>query len=809
MLNSIKPIIKKMPVIKTYVQKLQKANGKAAAVQKENEKLKREISVLTLEMQRARVQAWSYQTREWTKSRKKNAVFCEENPKVSIIILNRNGRHHLEILMKSLQDAEFYDNFEIIVVDNASVDDSVSFLERYHQIFDLTIIQNQENMSFSAANNLAAGAATGDYLLFLNNDTEVTDGWLDELLITAMEKKQAGAVGARLIYPEIPEGCKNAQKSFTIQHDGIGFRDAFRNKTYFVQPYNRKNGTGELKADMDAAECACVTAAVLLVSKEAFEKIGGFDENYLYGYEDVDLCLKLHKAGYHNYCCPACMVFHYEFGTQNQDDPKEVKERRLHNMHVFQGKWQTYLQRRILNEKLDETHVFTEQRLLVAFALEDEANAAVKLFAGALEKTGCEIKYLCRENEKQDWYDVGRETDVLIVLTADYEVCKVKNTKNSLIKTAWVTGEEAGWRSRKAFENYAFILVASEKECGCIKAHDCPGAESFPLPYSKKDAAEAVQTLREILRKHNVQRINRRKIDICGPMPNDETKKFWGDYHYAAAMKKELEKRGYEVDVRPYQRWYDNTDSAYTIVLRGNRPYYPKEEPSQRNIMWNISHPADVPEGEYNRYDFVYFASEKLARRMEGKLKTKCGVLLQCTDPEVMKSDGSRDKKYELLFVGNSRRVYRQVIQDALTLPYKLTIYGRHWDEFPEAQKCVKEAYMPNDQVGQTYRDAKIVLNDHWEDMREAGIVSNRLFDALAAEAFVISDYMPEIEELFEETIVTYKDRREFAEIVDYYMNHPDEAQKLAEKGHRLVVEKHTFAHRIDTLLQEMEQMEV
>ena len=223
--------------------------------------------------------------------------------------------------------------------------------------------------------------------------------------------------------------------------------------------------------------------------------------------------------------------------------------------------------------------------------------------------------------------------------------------------------------------------------------------------------------------------------------------------------------------------------------------------------MWNISHPMDVPEGEYNRYDFVYFASEKLAGQLAGKLKTECGVLLQCTDPEVMKSREGSEKKYELLFVGNSRRVYRQVIQDALTLNYRLTIFGRHWDEFPEAQKCVEGAYMPNEQVGQAYHDAKIVLNDHWDDMRETGIVSNRLFDALAADAFVISDDMPEIEELFDGTVVTYKDRGDLEEKVDYYMKHPDEAEALARRGQRLVLEKHTFANRMDTLVEKLESM--
>ncbi len=180
-----------------------------------------------------------------------------------------------------------------------------------------------------------------------------------------------------------------------------------------------------------------------------------------------------------------------------------------------------------------------------------------------------------------------------------------------------------------------------------------------------------------------------------------------------------------------------------------------------------------------------------MGKRIKNKMRCAFAVCRSGCDEEYC-----RRKKYDLLFIGNSRRVYRQIVQDALTLDYPLTIYGRHWEAFEEAQKCVREPYMPNDQVGQAYRDAKIVLNDHWDDMKETGIVSNRLFDALAAEAFIISDEMPEIAEIFEGTVVTYKDCKDLKEKVDYYMEHPKEAEKLAERGHQLVLEKHTFAKK-------------
>ena len=296
-------------------------------------------------------------------------------------------------------------------------------------------------MTFSAANNLAAKEASGEYLLFLNNDTEVTDGWLDELLLTAMERENPGAIGARLLYPEIPKGCANQKKSYCIQHYGIGFRKVKRNEVDFVQPYNMENGSDELHRDLSPVEEVAVTAAVLLVSRKIFEEVGGYDEGYNYGYEDVDLCLKIYFAGYKNYLTPAAVVFHYEFGTQNKDDQQEVEERRLNNMYIYQGKWQNYLRREVLKE---EGEAFSDKQ----------------------------------------------KADICI---AD--------------------------------------LAMSDSDTADIGA--------------------AVSL----------------------------------DYQYALQLQNLLKEEGYSAKILPYSRWSDNTESSTVIVIRGSRPYYPKVDPHQKNIL--------------------------------------------------------------------------------------------------------------------------------------------------------------------------------------------------------------------------------
>lgn len=686
------------------------------------------------------------------------------SPLVSIISLNRNGLEKLRVLMDSFKRCRFYNNYELIVVDNASDDGSVEYLEGVD--FDINIIKNANNETFSFANNQAAKVAKGDYLLFLNNDTEVTTGWLDELIKVAVSNDKAGAVGAKLVYPKEPNKGSKAGKSWRIQHAGIGFIDNRREKLYFTKPYNLGNGNVSYGIDCGYKKQACVTAAVLLVSKKAFDEVGGFDEKYIYGYEDVDLCLKLYKAGYTNYYCSDSLVYHYEFGTQSEDDSEEVRTRRLHNMEVFKGKWQRMLYKEMLREKLDvnmKDREFTDSKLTFTFVLpkgraEDFADMdkVVELKKSIIEK-GYKAKIHNRDNEDKE-YTIGVGTDVLVSFDADYDITAVKNVKNDLF-------------------SYTYEEVAEG------------GIDKILSDIREKLAAP----------------VNDKEIDICGAMPDNANTKFWGDYHYALALKKEFEKRGYKANILSKENWFNVSTAKYTIVLRGVKAYYPEVSDNKKFIMWNISHPADVQNCEYGLYDFVFFASKLMQDKMKDVVPVDTGVLPQCTDPLVMTStDG--EKKYELLFVGNSRRVYRQILKDVIPPKYKLTVYGRHWEEFPVKDYVVAD-YIDNNEVGQAYHDAKILLNDHWEDMKEYGIVSNRIFDALSAGAFVISDDVVGMDEMLEGNVVTYKTPEDLNEKIDYYMQHEEERNAKAKAGMEIVRAKHTFANRADELIKVMEQL--
>lgn len=696
--------------------------------------------------------------------------------------------------------------------------EEIRFLEEKRPL--VSIIRLDQNGKW----NQDAETTESEYLLFVNKDTEITDGWMDELLIAIREADRPGAIGAKLVYPEIPAGMANEEKSYMLQHTGIGFKDVIREKAHFIQPYNMKNGQPDSDLNMELQERIAVSKNAMLIKKTVFDEIGGFDDRYIGEYADVDLCLRLYQAGYKNYYCPKALV--YSDGVEDRvEDIKEKKRRCTHDLMVFKGKWQRYLAKQLFNDKISQSHMFTEQKLTVAFAVADakpgtdaEEYYHVLFFGAALEVLGCKVKILSR-TAKKDWYNVGVDTDILVPVCPDYDIEAVYNCKNDLIRILWQQKDNT-------------VCLKLEMEAGQDKAADMDCR--FDLDYelydlscmNEKTPAEKKEYLAEqkayVIKNHIyedaahgfVQMISgcfdvpvcSDEIDICGAMPDDESKKYWGDQHFAVGMKKEFEKLGYKANVLPRDRWYDQSRAGYVIVLRGKNPYYRPMGDNRKYIMWNISHPDDVTIDEYNSYDYVFFASQKMHDEFASKLHVPSGVAQQCVDDSAMVYEEGHDKQYELLFVGNSRHVFRPILKDLIPTEHKLTVYGRHWEKFP-VQDYVVSDYMDNSKVGQAYHDAKILLNDHWDDMRENGIISNRIFDALAVGAFIISDDIPEIHELFGDNVVTYHGREDLKEKIDYYLKHEEERDAKAKAGQKIALNGHTFRDRVAVMVKVIREM--
>ena len=277
----------------------------------------------------------------------------------------------------------------------------------------------------------------------------------------------------------------------------------------------------------------------------------------------------------------------------------------------------------------------------------------------------------------------------------------------------------------------------------------------------------------------------------------------WGDYHLAVLLKKELEKLGYFVLIQIFPEWENTKADHYdvAIVFRGLRRY--KIKANQINIMWNISHPDAVSLEEYQEYDHVFIASDYWSKKIANQIQTPVDSMLQCTDSQRFKApDFKAQRQYQeqyqqqLLFVGNSRKIHRKILRDLLPTDYELSVYGKEWKGIIPS-KYIKARHIANNELYKYYGSANILLNDHWDDMRDKGFISNRIFDGLACGAFILSDKVRDMGELGK-YVQTYETRDELHKHIHYYLTHTKKRQEIARKGMEYVQNNHTFKKRAE-----------
>ncbi len=253
-------------------------------------------------------------------------------PRVSVVVLCYNK---VEFTIRCL-DALFrntdYPDFEVIVVDNASVDDTAGYLETWKR--RITVVRPGENLGFVLGNNLAAEYVKGRYIVFLNNDTEVQPGWLTEMEQSFRLYPKAGAVGARLVYP-----------SGTIQEAGGAiFSDG--------SGWNYGRGL-PLQSSLCgfSREVDYCSGAALMVRTDIFRRLGGFDVRYAPAYcEDSDLCFGVRKLGYSVMYCPSAVVVHHEGATAGTDVTSGFKKYQEINTPKFAEKWKKEFERQYPND---------------------------------------------------------------------------------------------------------------------------------------------------------------------------------------------------------------------------------------------------------------------------------------------------------------------------------------------------------------------------------------------------------------------------------------------------------------------------
>lgn len=277
--------------------------------------------------------------------------------------------------------------------------------------------------------------------------------------------------------------------------------------------------------------------------------------------------------------------------------------------------------------------------------------------------------------------------------------------------------------------------------------------------------AEPVLTRR--LRPEIIEGVPVLRWAIKNPAPSGPKGDVWGDTHFADQLARALRKLGQEVVVDrrgAFERPSESLDDV-VLLLQGLGRYTPLLD--RVNLTWLISHPDLVERTSHHGWDRIYVASAPFADRMASEWGAPAVPLLQATDPAVFHPGlAEPDSGEQVLFIGNSRGQARPLVMAAIEADLPLRVYGAGWEDLiPE--RYIAGQFIPNDQVGAAYRAARVVLNDHWEDMAREGFLSNRLFDAVAAGARVISDEVPSLHEVFGDAVQVASTSQELAAIVN------------------------------------------
>jgi GT2 family glycosyltransferase len=244
---------------------------------------------------------------EGAQPKRSSSAATTQKPRVSLIIPTRDGAEVLETCIRSIRERTRYPNYEIIIVDNGSVEEKTKRLfADLSRNSAIRILSRSEPFNFSRLNNSAAREATGEILGLINNDIEVThEDWLDEMVVLARQP-QVGCVGAKLLYPD-----------GRIQHAGIvvGLGGVAGHGHRFA----RADDLGYLDRLRCVQNVSAVTAACLLVRRQVFDQVGGLDESITVAFNDVDFCLRVRAAGYLNVWTPFAKLIHHESVSRGRD----------------------------------------------------------------------------------------------------------------------------------------------------------------------------------------------------------------------------------------------------------------------------------------------------------------------------------------------------------------------------------------------------------------------------------------------------------------------------------------------------------
>ncbi|MEM6533227.1 MAG: glycosyltransferase [Myxococcota bacterium] len=357
---------------------------------------------------------------------------------VSIVIPVFNRVEYTEACLRALAAHTPADvGFELVIVDNASSDGTPALLAQLEGA--VVVHRNETNLGFAKACNQGARLASGEILVFLNNDTEVHAGWLRPLLDELDEQPKTGAVGSRLLYPD-----------GTVQHAGVAIgRDQI--------PYHIHSGLAANDPKVTERRAfPIVTAACIAVRRQEFFDLGAFDEGFINGHEDIDLCMRLRQADREVIYRPDSVVTHYESVSEGRMD------KRPHNVARTFAKWREQLVQddfRFRFPESERAEVDAPLRFAIKIGTPDRTleNWGDIYFAECLAKSLCRAGHSCEIHYLSEWGGADRNIDVAIHIKGLSEYV----LKPHAVNVMWMINHPDLHRDDE-LERYDAVFVASQ-----------------------------------------------------------------------------------------------------------------------------------------------------------------------------------------------------------------------------------------------------------------------------------------------------------------------------------------------------------
>lgn len=364
-------------------------------------------------------------------------------PAISIVIPVHNQWSATQLCLESLRKLTDAVPFEVIVVDDASTDVTASKLKAFA---DVRVVSLEKNVGFLEATNAGAREVKGDWILLLNNDTEVTEGALDLLIAAAGSAEAVGAVGAKLVYPD----GSQQEAGGIIWRDGLGWNFG-------------RGDDPDLPAYLYRREVDYCSAAALLVRRSAWEELGGFDPRYRPAYyEDADLCFALRDLGYRVILEPRAVVVHYEGVSHGTNLGEGIKAYQKLNHEKFVAKWRDALDEQLphdaqfaglARERSPRGRVLYVDHQLPA-RLEDEGSLRVFEYIGILRDLGFAVTFLPHNRAfRADL--AGELADLGVEMYFDYDSRQIVEMLAPELTMAVLNRPDVSWNYLTHLRHYA------------------------------------------------------------------------------------------------------------------------------------------------------------------------------------------------------------------------------------------------------------------------------------------------------------------------------------------------------------------